>query len=62
MTEAKPSTGGSTVVLVHGAFADAGSWAGVTERLVAAGTPVRAIVDPLRGIAAGSAYVADVIE
>ena len=26
------STSGPTVVLVHGAFADAGSWAPVTER------------------------------
>jgi alpha-beta hydrolase superfamily lysophospholipase len=41
---------GPTVVLVHGAFADAGSWAPVTERLVSAGVPVMAIVNPLRGI------------
>lgn len=52
---------GPTVVLVHGAFADAGSWAAVTERLVAAGVPVKAIVNPLRGIAVDAAYVAGVI-
>ncbi|MYS23793.1 Pimeloyl-ACP methyl ester carboxylesterase [Streptomyces sp. DvalAA-14] len=50
-----------TVVLVHGAFADAGSWAAVTERLVAAGVPVRAIANPLRGVAVDAAYVAGVI-
>jgi len=55
------STSRPTVILVHGAFADASSWAAVTERLVADGIPVRAIVNPLRGVAADSAYVASVI-
>ena len=55
------TTPGPTVVLVHGAFADAGSWAGVTERLVRAGVPVRAIVNPLRGVASDAAYVASAI-
>jgi pimeloyl-ACP methyl ester carboxylesterase len=50
-----------TVVLVHGAFADAGSWARVTERLVSAGVPVMAVVNPLRGIKHDAAYVASVI-
>jgi pimeloyl-ACP methyl ester carboxylesterase len=48
-------------VLVHGAFADAGSWAPVTERLVSAGVPVTAIVNPLRGLKHDAAYVASVI-
>jgi pimeloyl-ACP methyl ester carboxylesterase len=52
---------GPTVVLVHGAFADAGSWAPVTQRLVEAGVPVRAIVNPLRGVSADAAYVASAI-
>jgi len=52
---------GPTVVLVHGAFADAGSWAPVTERLVSAGVPVMAIVNPLRGIKSDAAYVASAI-
>jgi pimeloyl-ACP methyl ester carboxylesterase len=47
-----------TVALVHGAFADSTGWSGVIERLQAADVPVRAIVNPLRGIAADSAYVA----
>jgi pimeloyl-ACP methyl ester carboxylesterase len=55
------SSGSPTVVLVHGAFADASSWNGVTERLESAGVSVKAIVNPLRGIAADSAYVASVI-
>jgi pimeloyl-ACP methyl ester carboxylesterase len=55
------SSAGPTVVLVHGAFADAGSWAAVTERLVAADVPVTAIVNPLRGVAADAAYVASFI-
>ncbi len=50
-----------TVVLVHGAFADAGSWAAVTELLLAAGVAVQAPVNPLRGIANDSAYVASVL-
>jgi pimeloyl-ACP methyl ester carboxylesterase len=50
-----------TVVLVHGAFADAGSWAGVTERLLEAKVPVRAIVNPLRGVSVDAAYVASAI-
>jgi pimeloyl-ACP methyl ester carboxylesterase len=50
-----------TVVLVHGAFADAASWAPTTERLVAAGVPVVAIVNPLRGVQHDAAYVASAI-
>ena len=50
------TTAGPTVVLVHGAFADAGNWAPVTERLIAAGVPVTAIANPLRGIATDAAY------
>jgi pimeloyl-ACP methyl ester carboxylesterase len=60
MTHSTPQPG-PTVVLVHGAFADAGSWAPVTERLVSAGVPVMAIVNPLRGIKTDAAYVASVI-
>src|SRR6201993_1263008 len=61
MTDTSSASGTPTVVLVHGAFADASGWAGVIERLMAAGVPVRAIVNPLRGISADSAYVASVI-
>ena len=52
----------TTVVLVHGAFADASSWNGVIERLQGQGVPVTAPANPLRGIAADSAYIASVFE
>jgi pimeloyl-ACP methyl ester carboxylesterase len=51
-----------TVVLVHGAFADASSWNGVIERLQAAGMQVTAPANPLRGIAHDSAYIASVLK
>jgi len=47
-----------TVVLVHGAFADASGWAGVIERLQARGVQVTAPVNPLRGVSRDSAYLA----
>ncbi|MFF9086416.1 alpha/beta fold hydrolase [Streptomyces sp. NPDC014991] len=40
-----------TVVLVHGAFADASCWSGVIGHLRAAGLGVVAPVNPLRGLA-----------
>ena len=49
-----------TVVLVHGAFADGGSWAGVAELLLAAGVKVLTPALGLRGIAVDSAYMASV--
>jgi pimeloyl-ACP methyl ester carboxylesterase len=58
MTDMISDAGIPSVLLVHGAFADGSSWNGVTERLETAGIPVRAIVNPLRGIAADAAYVA----
>ncbi|MGW1104875.1 alpha/beta fold hydrolase [Streptomyces sp. NPDC002540] len=51
-----------TVVLVHGAFADASSWNGVTERLQRAGYEVMAPANPLRGLAHDSAYIASVLK
>src|SRR5690242_10006659 len=50
-----------TVVLVHGAFADASSWNGVVELLQAKGLTVTAPANPLRGIAFDSAYIAAVL-
>ncbi|WP_189818045.1 alpha/beta fold hydrolase [Streptomyces olivaceoviridis] len=49
-----------TVVLVHGAFADAASWSGVIEELQSHGVPVIAPPNPLRGLASDAAYVASV--
>ena len=45
-----------TIVLVHGAFADASSWNGVIERLQQQGYTVIAAANPLRGLAADTAY------
>jgi pimeloyl-ACP methyl ester carboxylesterase len=61
MPEATTDHGPLTVVLVHGAFADASSWNGVVERLQAAGIQVTAPPNPLRGIAHDSAYTASVL-
>src|SRR4249919_607994 len=55
-TDVKP-----TIVLVHGAFADASSWNGVIERLQRKGYTVIAPVNPLRGVAADSAYIASLL-
>ncbi|MEV4629882.1 alpha/beta hydrolase [Micromonospora sp. NPDC049523] len=50
-----------TVVLVHGAFADASGWNGVASRLIRDGYPVIAPANPLRGVSADSAYLASVL-
>jgi pimeloyl-ACP methyl ester carboxylesterase len=50
-----------TVALVHGAFADSSGWNGVIERLQEDEIPVQALVNPLRGVAADSAYVASAL-
>jgi pimeloyl-ACP methyl ester carboxylesterase len=50
-----------TVVLVHGAFADAGSWAGVVKALQAAGVAVQAPANPLRSLSGDAAYLASVV-
>ncbi|WP_405871057.1 alpha/beta hydrolase [Streptomyces zaomyceticus] len=51
-----------TIVLEHGAFADASSWDGVVERLQRAGYPVVAAANPLRGPAVDAAYLRSVVE
>jgi pimeloyl-ACP methyl ester carboxylesterase len=58
----KTTTGPSTVVLVHGAFADGSSWNSVIERLQEKGVPVIAPANPLRGLSSDSAYIAGVLE
>src|SRR5918994_2373721 len=51
-----------TVVLGHGAFADASGWNGEVERLQADGVQVTAPANPLRGISIDSAYIASLFE
>ena len=60
---AKPSaTTKPTIVLVHGAFADASGWLGVTERLQHAGYTVVAPANPLRSLYGDAAYIAGVLK
>ncbi|MGW4029210.1 alpha/beta fold hydrolase [Streptomyces sp. NPDC004838] len=51
-----------TVVLVHGAFADAASWSGVIAELQQRGIPVAAPANPLRGLASDAAYLTSFVE
>ena len=48
-----------SIVLVHGAWADSGSWDGVIQRLQADGYTVYAPPNPLQGLAYDPAYLAD---
>jgi pimeloyl-ACP methyl ester carboxylesterase len=62
MTESTPSANASpTIVLVHGAFADASSWNGVIPDLLAQGYPVVAAANPLRSVQGDADYVASVL-
>jgi pimeloyl-ACP methyl ester carboxylesterase len=56
MSEASP-----TIVLVHGAFADASSWNGVIELLEQRGHTVVAPPNPLRGVTFDAAYIASFV-
>jgi len=62
MSQATPAAGTSpTVVLVHGAFADASGWGGVISRLQADGIAVMAPANPLRSVSGDAAYIASVV-
>jgi pimeloyl-ACP methyl ester carboxylesterase len=51
-----------TIVLVHGAFAESSSWAGVISRLEGDGYRVIAAANPLRGVASDGAAVAAIVK
>lgn len=51
-----------TIVLVHGAFADAASWTGVITELQTDGFSVIAPANPLRGVALDSAYLTSFLD
>ena len=51
-----------TVVLVHGAFADASSWNGVIEILEQDGYPVVAPANPLRGVRSDADQIAALVK
>src|SRR6202041_2695921 len=53
---------GPTVVLVHGAFADASGFAGVLRELEAPGHTTLAPPNPLRGVAFDASVVSDVVK
>lgn len=63
-TPATPDNHGTkpTVVLVHGAFADASSWNGEITDLERRGYPVIAAANPLRGVASDAAYIRALVE
>ena len=50
-----------SIVLLHGAWADSGSWDAVSQRLQAEGYTVYAPPNPLRGLPYDDAYLADVL-
>ncbi|MDQ0570552.1 pimeloyl-ACP methyl ester carboxylesterase [Variovorax paradoxus] len=50
-----------TVVLVHGAFAESGSWNDVARDLRARSFPVIAAANPLRGVKSDADYVAAIV-
>lgn len=52
-----PSAPKPTIVLVHGAFADASGWADVTENLQRKGFPVIAFANPLRSVSGDAEYL-----
>src|SRR4029077_6439110 len=51
-----------TIVIVHGAFADASSWNEVIERLQRQDYDVIAPPNPLRGVSSDSAYIASFLD
>lgn len=57
----KPGAKKPTIVLVHGAFADASSWNGVVERLQRKGFPVVAVANPLRSLTGDASYLRKVL-
>lgn len=51
----------TTIVLVHGAFAESASWNGVVNRLAPSGHRVIAFANPLRGVASDAALLTDLV-
>jgi pimeloyl-ACP methyl ester carboxylesterase len=60
--EKRPKATKPTVVLVHGAWADASNWSGVVARLQEDGYRVAAIANPLRSLSGDAAYVRAFLE
>lgn len=60
--ESRSGTAKPTIVLVHGAWADASSWSGVVRRLQDDGYTVAAAANPLRSLSGDAAYVKAFLE
>jgi pimeloyl-ACP methyl ester carboxylesterase len=60
-SQTKQSSPEPTVILVHGAFADASGWSDEVRQLQNDGYTVLAPANPLRGIAADAAYIRSVL-
>ncbi|MDI1296887.1 MAG: alpha/beta hydrolase [bacterium] len=58
----KPATVRPTIVLVHGAFAESGSWNGVIQQLRTDGYTVVAASNPLRSVRSDAASVASLVK
>ena len=62
MSQATPTAATTpTVVLVHGAFADASGWSGVISLLQAEGITAMAPANPLRSVSGDAAYIASAV-
>ena len=62
LRQCRPGDTAPTVVLVHGAWADASSWAGEVRLLQRAGVRVRAIANPVEDLTTDARYVADFLQ
>jgi pimeloyl-ACP methyl ester carboxylesterase len=60
-SEPRPDPGKPTILLVHGAFADASSWNGVIKILQHDGFRVIAPANPLRGVEADAAAISEIV-
>jgi pimeloyl-ACP methyl ester carboxylesterase len=60
--ESRPGTAKPTIVLVHGAWADASNWSGVIPRLQDDRYTVVALANPLRSLSGDAAYVRTYLE
>lgn len=61
VTAAPTSSAKPTIVMVHGAFADASGWDAEIAALTRLGYPVLAPANPLRGVASDAAYLDGVL-
>lgn len=62
VADAGVRTAAPTIVLVHGAFADASSWSGVVARLEHDGFKVVAAANPLRGVASDAREISALLQ